>query len=251
MPIRPPAPICIFCGERRKMSKEHVIPQWVSKELAKDPRELQSPITVCVDGKPTRQMPSSRVINIVTKRVCKVCNEGWMETWLERPVQPTLTSMLHGERTVLDVEARVHLAGWAAKVAMVAGYAQRPPEPVRQDWLPFMYDQHIPPPDWHVWTTGYEGATPALYERGTFTRLLPDGRPSGDHGITMTLVVGYVAFKIVGIAGAAPDFLSRDHVSRLWPPFTFDALVWPPRHHLDDSTLQSFAKAFEHPRPVG
>jgi hypothetical protein len=35
-----------------------------------------------------------------------------METWLERKVQPMLTPMLHGERLVLDVEARVHLSAW-------------------------------------------------------------------------------------------------------------------------------------------
>ena len=75
---RPPAPTCIFCGERRKMSKEHVIPQWVSKELAKDPRELLTPIRVFIDGQPSRQMASSRVIDTWLSACAEsATRDGW------------------------------------------------------------------------------------------------------------------------------------------------------------------------------
>jgi hypothetical protein len=36
---------CVFCGKPAR-SKEHIIPQWVSKVLAEDPRGFSRPINI-------------------------------------------------------------------------------------------------------------------------------------------------------------------------------------------------------------
>jgi hypothetical protein len=240
-------PTCIFCGQRRKMSREHVIPQWVSRLLAKDPRGFRGPVRVGVWGRGNtlaRTITHSEVINMQTKRVCKVCNEGWMEQRLERPCQSVLGPLIAGEDRVLDPPSQALVAAWIAKTAMTARYAFTPIEPVEPDWLRLMYEHQRPPDTWHIWLGSYVGSRPLHLGHHDITVTFPDSDPESNseavvtpHGVLLTLAVGYAFLQVLGIKGGAPQNPDRlPDLFRIWPLAT-TPVNWPPPRHLDDASL--------------
>lgn len=241
-------PTCFWCGQRRNMSREHVIAQWVSRVLASDQTRIwPSPVVNARHydnaGVLMRTFTHSKVVNMVTKRVCKVCNEGWMETNVERPVQPILGPMILGRRTVLDLAAQSRLAAWAAKTAMVARYAESPPLELDRRWLDHMYRNQLAPDSWYVWISKYQGERPVFYESADITLSFPGDIPGTPHGVLTTLVIGYVAFKVLGVNSGTPSDPGPSVMPRLWP-ISSHPIVWPPEHHIDDSSLPAFVAMY-------
>lgn len=252
-------PRCIFCGQRRKLSREHVVPQWVSRVLSKDPRGWPAPIRGYRqdrEGNVTRTFVGSKVVELVMRRVCKVCNEGWMEQQLERPSQPILGPMLAGQAVTLDPAAQSLLAAWMAKTAMVYGYTTSPVMELAPDWLTHMYQRQRAPDTWHVWIATYIGSRPVFSHHADITLSFPDDSPGTPHGVLMTLVIGYVAFKVLGVYGGTPSDPGPEVMARLWPPpDTPTDLSWPPPGYLDETPLPAFANLFldkpgEEPPPL-
>ena len=168
-----------------------------------------------------------------------------MDRWLEKPVQPFLGPMIRGNHTTLTFQDRAYLSTWAVKVAMVARYTHKPPDPVAEDWLEFMHFNHLPPGGWHVWLASYDGARPLYYQGDGGYELLPDGGRTTTKAVVMTLVIGYVALKVVGSRQGAPQFHGSSAVQRLWPPFEgFGESIWPLSRHLDDAGLEKLVNAF-------
>jgi hypothetical protein len=249
--------LCIFCKQRRKMSREHVIPLWVSKVLSEDPRGWPTPIRGYRhdrDGNVTWTFTGSKAVELVMRRVCKVCNEGWMERELERPLQPILGPMLRGQATTILPEMQPVLAAWAAKVAMVYGYTERPIIESDPDWLALMYHQQRMPDTWNVWVSTYIGPRPVFHNYQTVS--FPDDDPSSPKGVQMTLVIGYVALKVLGLYRGTAQDSGPEVMLRLWPsPDNPVPLDWPTGGYLNEESLPAFADMFvtqpgESPRPI-
>jgi hypothetical protein len=180
---------------------------------------------------------------LITKRVCKICNEGWLEQRLEHPCQPILDPMLRGREATLGLPAQSVLAAWIAKTAMEYRYAESPPLAVEPEWLKRLYEQQLAPDSWYIWVASYRGDRPVFAQHDDITMSFPDTAVSTPHGVLLTLVVGYVAFKVVGINVGTPSYPGADHLLRLWPPGN-ETVIWPPERHLDDATLPGFAHMF-------
>ena len=118
----------------------------------------------------TRWLLTGKYNNLTTHRVCKVCNEGWLEQRIEAPTLTIATPLSLGEeQTPLNVAAQTRLAAWAAKIAMRGRYGHEPPEPLDDDWLDHVYSTHEAPLTWHIFTTGYTGRRPVLYANRDIT----------------------------------------------------------------------------------
>ena len=241
------------------MSEEHVIPRWVSKILAEDRRHSGRPqVQRMVDrqGHLVRELPPSKLINVVTRRVCKVCNEGWMERKLERPCQPILGPMIRGWDKTLDQSEQAVLAGWAAKVAMVMAYIHAPPQPVKREWLDWMYWHQRPPANWYVWMASCNGQRPTYFSSDAGAHAsLPSGPMVDVYAQAATLIIGYAALKILGPTSVVRvEEPGRDAVIRLWPLTGETTVRWPPPRHIDDRRLPLFVDMFldpgQPPRPL-
>jgi hypothetical protein len=223
------------------MSKEHVVPRWVSKIIVPH-FGVSRPVMIrqsSAESKTVRDIAGAKVINVVMKRVCKVCNETWMEKELETPCRKVLPSMLRGQETVLDDTAQRVLAGWAAKTAMVGRYAHNPPGEIEPYWLEHIYRHHLPPPTWYVWVTAYRGKRYVYYDARGFS--LPDRLVKKVDGVVMSLLIGHVVFKVLGIPrGVTPSYPAGDILFRLWP-IAGKTLTWPPKKAtLTDESLRGF-----------
>ncbi len=116
--------ICLFCGKRGDMSKEHVFSKWISKYLP-DPA-LNHKVTSSDDSwlpEHMRRTPLNKTVAGATgsrtfKIVCRTCNNGWMSD-MEQLIEPLLARGFEGGKIDLDVDQQSLLARWIEKTAMV------------------------------------------------------------------------------------------------------------------------------------
>ena len=219
----------------------------MSRLLVKDPRGFPPEnrmIRRSRSGEHTWQ--SRNPIDFVAKCVCVDCNGGWMND-IEQGAQPVLTPMIMGQRTTLDPQAQGVVATWIGLKAVVARYGHQPVDPLDRDWLDHFYGNHCPPETWYEWITGYVGKSPFFYEGRDITLAFRDDPTSPattPHGVLMTLVVGYLAVKVLGIRRGTPSEPGATHLFRIWPITNDNFLSWPPEFHVDDPSLDTFRLAF-------
>lgn len=81
------------------------------------------------------------------RRVCKVCNNGWM-SHLENEAKPLILSLMTRARTIdsLDRGQRHLLARWAAKTAIIESHAVGAESPVDSRLLGWMKENEDGPP---------------------------------------------------------------------------------------------------------
>ncbi len=232
---------CIFCGQVRQMSLEHVIPRWVVPivDKARDSIPAVRSFAKFRRGEFQREV-SGRYPALVTRRVCKACNEGWLENDIEAPAREVATSLILGDRRVLRVDHQERLAAWAAKIAILGRYAHEPPEPVPDAWIQDLYLTHAAPPTWITLVGRYsEGATIAYSNHNMSSRPpKADGSHATD-GIFLTLVVGHLAIKVLGFANPTTINYPADLVLPIWPDPDGDR-DWPPASQVTPESFGAF-----------
>lgn len=245
---------CVFCG-RRPVTKEHVLPLWAARVATSIPRALDQDLRIIAgsigDKKRSWRFPNNADFNLTVKRVCKFCNEGWMNE-IERNAMPFLRPMIEGERILLDRKAQTAVSAWAAKTAVMARYAHNPPLPkIDADWFNCIYHDRRAPSEWHIWLGAFDGKPLARYEGYNFQDALsmsphplswfelkeiPPPRPY--NGVLATFIIGKLAIKVFGVRRLT--FLNQ------WPELIVkvspqnDDAEWPPRQVMRDDTIDSF-----------
>jgi hypothetical protein len=117
---------CIFCGQCRAGSDEHVISRWVRERL-----QVASPVTTLVQPSGEQHVDPFWTIKL-RGTVCKDCNNGWMHV-LEDMVSPFLGAMLVHDCSVdLDAERQRDLARWAVMKVLLLELAMRQQHPRRR-----------------------------------------------------------------------------------------------------------------------
>jgi hypothetical protein len=105
--------VCIFCGQRRERGREDIVTDWLSTALGPTGAVFTDFLTDIpgepIKGRYGRRSGDLRTIKL--KKVCKVCNGGWMSR-LERAAQPLLTRLVQGEATVITPQRQRLIAAW-------------------------------------------------------------------------------------------------------------------------------------------
>jgi hypothetical protein len=118
---RGPAPECAFC-DRPGDSREHVIPEWLSRRLGID-AEMPAEVAFRVRARRRRKQAIS-FGGYRAPVMCVPCNEHLGR--LEEAVIPLLGPMAKGIRLVLAADSQQLLALWAAKTAIALLAAEDP-----------------------------------------------------------------------------------------------------------------------------
>lgn len=111
---------CLFCTEpltRARTTREHVIPQWLLRELRISDQMVSPAGWQRGKAATRRRHPWSR---LVISDVCGNCNSGWLSR-LEDEVKPLVTAFAHGDggmRALAERES-LTLARWATKTAFL------------------------------------------------------------------------------------------------------------------------------------
>lgn len=90
------------------MSREHVLPEWLSKLGEGDT------YTVRVG---TKMLPPTRLMQVVTRRVCEPCNTGWMKR-IEDGAAAVMTPIVKGEPQRIGEYERFVIARWFTKTIL-------------------------------------------------------------------------------------------------------------------------------------
>lgn len=117
---------CAFCGEDRKLTKEHVWPEWLI-EMLPDPDPDGRNVRKLMTGSPAgyeereRDEGQSSVPSVVQIVCERHCNNGWMSR-LETNAKAIMEPLIFGRRTELRLKEQRLLAFWALKTTMVLEY---------------------------------------------------------------------------------------------------------------------------------
>jgi hypothetical protein len=203
---------CAFCGRIDKPSREHVIPEWLSRKLSTDD-----------DGwfeyRRGGKWIKTPLVEIVTKRVCNPCNNGWM-SHIETQAQQVMEPLLDRQTTSLNQGDRAVVARWFAKTMLTAQLAETPRGGqgllVDDAYMKFHRDRTAPM-NQRTWLALHEGPEVPL------TLQLSAPAPPG-HGLR-----GYMSFGTVVIF-AGWFFGEPGRMNVLVPPWFPLAvrLIWPP-----------------------
>jgi hypothetical protein len=241
---------CIFCGATEDLTKEHLWPDWLNKEL---PNIYTSTVTLTRPDGETRSWAERETASQEIATVCGDCNHGWMND-LEKAARPILVPMLNGRRLPLDRPQQRTLAAWAFKRATVAEYLDPPNAVIPFEERSWLKGHEKPPKGAHVFITSLDARLEETLYLNTY-RLLPETPNNGDanlgrKGYVATLAIQHLAlqvifwreFKHTTLVHQAPLAQS---VQRIWP---FDRnFGWPPGPVLPVPGFRAFRDAWRRP----
>jgi hypothetical protein len=242
---------CIFCSQT-PVTREHLFPNWMQKELANHPRWKISPTKL--QGREgehgAKQWIRNKPLGMIIRCVCRSCNTGWMSD-IEGAAKPILLSMVRGAEYVeLDTVAQENIARWACLKAVIGAYVFSKPHPVPNEWLQHLFHKHSAPDDWHVFTTRYIGRLGQVADLQRFSLREPTSGATfptraEDQGVLMSLIVGYFAIKALAIRSPISLPL-KTNILRVWPASGL-TLLWPPRVQVTDERLKAFLRMWADP----
>jgi hypothetical protein len=237
--VRTPMP-CVFCGATdRKMSNEHLWPDWVRRLLP--PGAQKDVVTYNFDTHDRGRVRSfsTTIFDLRVKDVCRPCNQGWMSRY-ETNVQAWVTGMLRGRGRHLHRTGQTVLAAWAVLKCLVGQRTFADQTLIPEHHYGEVYalrDEARPPNGAQVFTARAawsEGDAPPGFFRVNGLALLPP-----EQAVEAGRLDGYVATLSVldlvvqvfwpydsrpGVLSHQPGYVRSLH--RIWP--VSESFVWPP-----------------------
>jgi hypothetical protein len=239
---------CLFCGRERRMSKEHVLPQWINETpVGEGPVSIRR---VAQSGESSEYTASSAA-GIVARAVCEECNNGWM-SHLESAARPWLTPMIDGQQLQLVPDIHNILARWAVKTAIMFLYSTSPPVGAEAPYRSEICDGRLPT-GVGVWLAAYRADPPAYnsWIRAREVEMRADASPGEIRTATaVTLTLGYYAQHVLltpaAWSGRALELLApaplRQRVAKIPSPAV---ISWPPESEgLGIADLERHVDAF-------
>ncbi|HEX3359524.1 MAG TPA: hypothetical protein VHS74_00895 [Solirubrobacterales bacterium] len=239
---------CIFCGVDRKISREHLWPDWARKLLESDSQTSAPLVPHVIAGSDGHfRQWEAPVFSATLKEVCRVCNNGWMSD-VEELTKDLVVPMLRDEEVRLGKEEQLCVAIW--------GY------------MKVLTLERVRAPTWVLPVASYRGLRDHLangvaslprsatvfvathggkaLDGGYTHHLIVDsadlGRPFFMGTFTLRQVVVQVFENLDGPSGIAPRRLAglegRD--AQVWP-VEKSTLDWPPGEALGDEELALYA----------
>jgi hypothetical protein len=240
---------CIFCGGPAN-SREDVWPCWMTSRFV-------APGTMEQERGPELRMTTWPVNRpeLVVRRVCKKCNNGWMGQLQDRG-KPVIERLWDEDQVTLDLDDRKALSLWAVMTSMVL---QTFDDPDR--WLYSIYERTLM---WHEQRipsfTGISIANcighTAMYSQGrTMTGASEDTQRQAN-GSAVTMAFGNLGIQVLKVV---PDGDTRrlkeitvgqgwgdweNIAMQIWP-LNGEPVNWPPPRGIrSESELETFAGRF-------
>ncbi len=149
---------CIFCGLRRPLSKQHIFPKRVSKILGLQSMShtlsfgfevIDTSSHRSLERDTSRTVKQGDLASRKLRRVCKVCNSGWMSR-AESTALDLLEPVILGETRSYDREMQQHIALFAAIVAVMLDISYRDTAILEAvDWR-YIFAEQSSPENWCI-----------------------------------------------------------------------------------------------------
>jgi hypothetical protein len=220
---------CVFCqsgSDVVKITKEHVLPVWLGEALntgeinhALESWHLNRAGNRIMDFDGVRPVgPYEMVVN----RVCKVCNNEWMNQLVEVPVMSLLPQLSSGEISELSANELKSLATWACKTVFIRSLMDRGQQMIPK-WKFDRLRTSIQPPE-YTWIWLLKSSESNTYTRHYRFKLTnPD---VGGH-ISYVIIPG-LAFMVVGLS-RSQEMIPQHQLEHTMSESLGEssALIWP------------------------
>ncbi|MRW89243.1 hypothetical protein GJ699_04535 [Duganella sp. FT80W] len=155
---------CIFCGEKRKLTGEHMFAHWVSKATsATNYPDLQLTLRTRSGNSVARYDLTSFTsprnkgsVNFRLNILCDSCNSGWGST-LQDHTNQVLKPILNGGPLVLDDSGRELVAKWMTSFIMVRQFLHPELNSIPSESRLDFYRTQRPMTGLSVWVSKYDG----------------------------------------------------------------------------------------------
>ncbi|MEZ5343767.1 MAG: hypothetical protein R2706_20730 [Acidimicrobiales bacterium] len=238
---------CIFCEAAGPLTREHVIPLWLTEIISdQEPETPDWRIHYSSGGLVERDRQYSVPDpTVIVRAVCGSCNTGWMSE-LEQRVQPLIGPMVGGHRTTLDPRQQLEVATWASKTMMALEFHE-PGTSVTTPADRTLMRSELRPPHHHRVRLAYRDA----YSESLVAKMLVAGtenaKDSQPDCFALLLAIGFLVVQVWGGHGTStevePDFVGteRRRTLSVLPPVP-RTVSWPPSVSVSDEDLDALAR---------
>lgn len=244
---------CVFC-ENTGLTKQHIWPKWL-KEINQPEVTSHTQVLANTDHRnPAAPTPEVRRRQghsgtRTARKVCKTCNNGWIER-LEERVRGPVTKLMQGEPITLDLDTQRLLAAWLTLVTMMVEFTDLGTLASTPESYAYLYQIGEPPPGWKVWMAKYSGDAPGdhvVRHLGLQLTPFPDVSVKAykcDTQVTTFVIERLCAhtFCSTQFSGTEGDDYVLIDLPQIWPP-TGSAIDWASTRQLTDSGVVSLATA--------
>ena len=110
---------CSWCGSTDKLTKEHVVPAWLGRELQRQFPDHKIRAQYQLGGSSEAKVwEDGQPFSVTVKKFCDDCNNGWMSR-LEADAKGFLLPLVNGADHTLTPEGQSIVAAWCFKTACV------------------------------------------------------------------------------------------------------------------------------------
>jgi hypothetical protein len=201
---------------------------------------------------PRRRTWSAPAFTHTVGGICRRCNNGWM-SHLEAVAKPVLLGPMKGRRARWSSTEQQTVATWAVKTVLVAALAtaKLPDGVVPSGFYRQFGSEPSRLPPRVVWVGRYdtEGQFPtALHMAGALLLRAdapPPGHPEPSNAFHATMVVGALAFRVVGHDLLGAD-IGEPRPARSWSRIepTPGPVRWPPPETMGQADLVEAVETF-------
>ncbi len=142
---------CVFCVGDKKLTKEHIYPNWLKEYL---PRVSEKSFHhVSVKGGSIEVGKLNRPGDLLSQRlriVCSDCNSGWMSR-LQMNSKPMLISLLQDDWTEINSYELNSLSAWVSMFCMVSEFSHLSTQVIPQEDRYYLSTFNTCPPSWNIY----------------------------------------------------------------------------------------------------
>lgn len=229
----PSRKMCPFCGQSApqvKFSNEHVMRAALKKYfrapllagITLHQARLEEDLSKSA-VRSVKELPIGP-FDMTVNKVCKACNEGWMNFDVEMPAEQLLADLIQGLDTYIGVANGYSLALWAAKTACVRALFE-----TGQSCIPVEHYAHLkntltPPPFTFVWVARVDNRASTFMRH---VRMMLEGFFPGEKSTAhlTTIIYGHMALYVLGCSsdyglselGPIAHSINERDTMMLWP----------------------------------
>ena len=179
-----PLKLCVFCGQPKKMTSEHVWGEWTKRYVARTAnKHNHANVFVPRPGQP--EPPNVRIragdhLDAQVRIVCSDCNSGWLSQ-IQNDAKAALIPLFQGKPVVLDQAAQLAVATWITMATMTGEYLSQDDGriAVPQSDRTWLMENRTPPAGWSIWIGHYpRQANPTQWVKASFPIVDADQLPN-------------------------------------------------------------------------
>lgn len=225
------AGICVFCGERRPLTKSHILPAWISTILSFPATHYEMRVGMPQTFVPTATRPQPESLKKPghaagrqPRNTCLECNSGWMRR-IEEAARPVITPLLLGQPVLLEPIAQRLLASFLCLVAMRIEFSARGVRTIPQSHIVQLMATMQASEGWQIWIARYSPKNKPdnlfNYSAILLARQPPPViLPQHCNAQTSTIAVGQFCAHIFSTT-IPQDIKYNVPLSLIWPPANF------------------------------